>query len=164
MPPRYPASSTNRHSGSNDPSNSGRRHDSYHRRDTGNGNDYRNRNGSGSGSGYGYGYGNSSSTSPYYEASLPRPAPGSSVLGSMQQHNSSYGRPSPSSQGSSLEQYRRGLAELTFNSKPIIDKLTAMAAERASTMSGPVSRAILDNLVQVSKERKKERSFSSYSL
>ena len=48
-----------------------------------------------------------------------------------------------------LDAFRLALKELTFNSRPIIEKLTAMARERARTIPGPVSRAILDNLVFV---------------
>ena len=49
-----------------------------------------------------------------------------------------------------LDIFRASLKELTFNSRPIIEKLTVMAGERAKTISGPVSRTILDNLVFVS--------------
>lgn len=48
-----------------------------------------------------------------------------------------------------LDVFRSALKELTFNSRPIIEKLTAMARERARTIPGPVSRTILDNLVFV---------------
>ena len=48
-----------------------------------------------------------------------------------------------------LDAFRLALKELTFNSRPIIEKLTAMARDRARTIPGPVSRAILDNLVFV---------------
>lgn len=49
----------------------------------------------------------------------------------------------------SLDEYRRALQELTFNSKPIINSLTMMAGERARSISGPVARATLDHLVAV---------------
>lgn len=48
-----------------------------------------------------------------------------------------------------LDTFRAALKELTFNSRPIIEKLTGMARERARTIPGPVSRTILDNLVFV---------------
>jgi hypothetical protein len=48
-----------------------------------------------------------------------------------------------------LDSFRAALKELTFNSRPIIEKLTAMARDRARTIPGPVSRTILDNLVFV---------------
>ena len=48
-----------------------------------------------------------------------------------------------------LDVFRNALKELTFNSRPIIEKLTGMARERARTIPGPVSRTILDNLVFV---------------
>lgn len=48
-----------------------------------------------------------------------------------------------------LDAFRVALKELTFNSRPIIEKLTGMARERARTIPGPVSRTILDNLVFV---------------
>lgn len=48
-----------------------------------------------------------------------------------------------------LESFRVALKELTFNSRPIIEKLTAMAKERARSIPGPISRTILDNLVFV---------------
>ena len=51
-----------------------------------------------------------------------------------------------------LDVFRAALKELTFNSRPIIEKLTAMARERARTIPGPVSRTILDNLVFVSNQ------------
>lgn len=50
-----------------------------------------------------------------------------------------------------LDTFRLALKELTFNSRPIIEKLTTMARERARTIPGPVSRTILDNLVFVKK-------------
>lgn len=48
-----------------------------------------------------------------------------------------------------LDTFRVALKELTFNSRPIIEKLTLMAKERARSIPGPVSRSILDNLVFV---------------
>ena len=48
-----------------------------------------------------------------------------------------------------LDSFRVALKELTFNSRPIIEKLTGMARERAKSIAGPVSRTILDNLVFV---------------
>lgn len=48
-----------------------------------------------------------------------------------------------------LDFFRAALKELTFNSRPVIEKLTAMARERARTIPGPISRTILDNLVFV---------------
>lgn len=48
-----------------------------------------------------------------------------------------------------LDSFRIALKELTFNSRPIIEKLTQMAKERARNIPGPVSRSILDNLVFV---------------
>lgn len=48
-----------------------------------------------------------------------------------------------------LDTFRVALKELTFNSRPVIEKLTQMARERAKSIPGPVSRSILDNLVFV---------------
>lgn len=67
---------------------------------------------------------------------------GSSVAGSMPAR--------PFGVDASMDQFKSLLGELTFNSKPIIDKLTSMAAERAHTIPGPVSRSVLDNFVSVS--------------
>lgn len=53
----------------------------------------------------------------------------------------------------SLEQYRAVLQTLTFNSRPIIENLTAMARDRARLIPGPLSRATLDHLVMVSKRQ-----------
>ena len=50
-----------------------------------------------------------------------------------------------------LDTFKVALMELTFNSRPVIEKLTEMARERAKTIAGPISRTILDNLVFVSK-------------
>lgn len=49
-----------------------------------------------------------------------------------------------------LEDFKNALRELTFNSRPIIEKLTGMARELTRKgLSGQVSRTILDNLVFV---------------
>lgn len=48
-----------------------------------------------------------------------------------------------------LESFKAALKELTFNSRPIIEKLTGMARERARSIPGQVARAILDSLVFV---------------
>lgn len=48
-----------------------------------------------------------------------------------------------------LESFKVALKELTFNSRPVIEKLTGMARERARSIPGQVSRSILDNLVFV---------------
>lgn len=58
-----------------------------------------------------------------------------------------------------LDTFRVALKELTFNSRPIIEKLTLMAKERARSIPGPVSRSILDNLVFVSPNNCKESYF-----
>ena len=54
-----------------------------------------------------------------------------------------------------LDAFRIALKDLSFNSRPIIEKLTLMARERARSIPGPVSRSILDNLVFV---RERERA------
>jgi hypothetical protein len=49
-----------------------------------------------------------------------------------------------------LDNFKTALKELTFNSRPIIEKLTGMARDMIKkNLSGQVSRAILDNLVFV---------------
>lgn len=49
-----------------------------------------------------------------------------------------------------LDNFKAALKELTFNSRPIIEKLTGMARDMIKkNLSGQVSRAILDNLVFV---------------
>lgn len=53
-----------------------------------------------------------------------------------------------------LDTFRITLKELTFNSRPIIEKLTQMAKERARNIPGPISRSILDNLVFVRQDFK----------
>ena len=53
-----------------------------------------------------------------------------------------------------LDAFRIALKELTFNSRPIIEKLTQMAKERARNIPGPISRSILDNLVFVRQDFK----------
>lgn len=70
---------------------------------------------------------------------------------SQMQHTQSTQALAPRDQAD-LDVFRAALKELTFNSRPIIEKLTAMAGERARTIPGPVSRTILDNLVFVSNE------------
>lgn len=61
---------------------------------------------------------------------------------------------SPSDQAD-LDTFRAALTELTFNSLPIIEKLTEMARERAKNIAGPISRTILDNLVFVSAKNRR---------
>lgn len=53
------------------------------------------------------------------------------------------------SEQNELESFKLALKELTFNSRPIIEKLTGMARERAKSIPGQISRTILDNLVFV---------------
>lgn len=62
----------------------------------------------------------------------------------------------------SLEQYRAVLQTLTFNSRPIIENLTAMARDRARLISGPLSRATLDHLVMVSTSTRKYISLTLF--
>ncbi len=53
-------------------------------------------------------------------------------------------------EAAALETYRVALRTLTFNSRPIIENLTAMARERAKIIPGPLARSTLDHLVTVS--------------
>lgn len=48
-----------------------------------------------------------------------------------------------------LNNFKVALKDLTFNSRPIIENLTNLAKESSKTISGPISRTILDNLVFV---------------
>lgn len=63
--------------------------------------------------------------------------------------NSSNTNASNAADEADLENFKVALKELTFNSRPVIEKLTAMARERARSIPGQVSRTILDNLVFV---------------
>ena len=48
-----------------------------------------------------------------------------------------------------LNNFKVALKDLTFNSRPIIENLTNLAKESSKTISGQISRTILDNLVFV---------------